>query len=608
MDRKATILIVEDESIVAEDIRQTLSRLGYDPVGVVNCGEDAITTALDRKPDLILMDIMLKSDMSGIEAAATIRMQINIPVIYLTAYADQNTLDSAKKTQPYGYILKPFEEQDLKTTVEMALYKFGMEAKLRENEHLLSTTLHSIADAVYTTDTEGRITFINDAALQISGQNEKESRGILFSTLSLLTEPETKKPADPVSAALSSQQNKSGELMLHNVSGATIPVSYQSTLNRNDTGEILGVVLVLRDNTEQWKTREILRASEKHYRNLVENTPIAIIIHKQEKVVFLNKAAMIMFRAEVKEEILGKSIYSFIDTSSKEVVRSRVKTMTNAKMRVPVHEERFITVDGESFNVEASAGPIVYENDTAIAVVAHDITDRIRLEEELRQSHKMEAIGRLAGGIAHDFNNLLTAIIGYSDLGLAQLRPEDPLYDEVEQIGKAANRAADLTRQLLAFSRRQVLQLKIINLNSIINDMEKLLRRVIGENIALNVSYSDNLNLIEADSGQIQQVIMNLAINARDAMPEGGKLYIRTTNTTLPEENNDATQNTPPGEYIRIEVEDSGIGMTQETISHMFEPFYTTKQPGEGTGLGTLDSLRNNQTERRRNRCFQQGK
>ena len=209
-----------------------------------------------------------------------------------------------------------------------------------------------------------------------------------------------------------------------------------------------------------------------------------------------------------------------------------------------------------------------------------------RSEEQLRQSQKMEAIGQLAGGVAHDFNNLLTAICGHSELALKRLTPTDPLHRHVEQIKKSGERAAALTRQLLAFSRKQILQPKIIDLNQIVVDMNKMLQRLIGEDIDLLMGLAADLGKVKADPNQIEQILLNLSINARDAMPRGGRLTIETSNVDLSQEYSRDHVSVPPGQYVMLAVSDDGCGMDAETQAHIFEPFFTTKEIGKGTGLG----------------------
>ncbi|MGH9945533.1 MAG: ATP-binding protein, partial [Pyrinomonadaceae bacterium] len=218
--------------------------------------------------------------------------------------------------------------------------------------------------------------------------------------------------------------------------------------------------------------------------------------------------------------------------------------------------------------------------------VARDVTERKGLEEQLRQAQKMEAVGRLAGGVAHDFNNLLTAITGYSDLSLRRLADNPAVRRNLEEVKKAAERAAGLTRQLLAFSRKQVLQPKVIVLNDVIHDMNKMLQRLIGEDVELRAELDPRLGRVKADPGQIEQVIMNLSVNARDAMPLGGRLTIATANATLTAEDARRHHYVQPGAYVLLSITDTGCGMDEETRKHIFEPFFTTKEVGKGTGLG----------------------
>jgi PAS domain S-box-containing protein len=208
------------------------------------------------------------------------------------------------------------------------------------------------------------------------------------------------------------------------------------------------------------------------------------------------------------------------------------------------------------------------------------------LQEQLRHSQKMEAIGRLAGGVAHDFNNLLTVIKGYSQLSLMDLEEDDPLRGNIDEIQNAADRATSLTRQLLAFSRRQVMEMKVLDVNTLLRDLEKMLRRIIGEDVEIVIQLAEDLGRVRADVGQVEQVIMNLAVNARDAMPFGGKLTIETANVELDESYACNHVDVKPGHYVMFSVNDTGVGMTPEVRERIFEPFFTTKKKGGGTGLG----------------------
>jgi signal transduction histidine kinase len=244
--------------------------------------------------------------------------------------------------------------------------------------------------------------------------------------------------------------------------------------------------------------------------------------------------------------------------------------------------------DGTLYEAEAVISPVRDASGRIVNFVAveRDVTRERLLEEQVRQSQKIEAVGRLAGGVAHDFNNLLTIITGYSQLALERLKPEDPVAAHIGEVKKAADRAASLTRQLLAFSRRQVLAPQILDLNTVVANMDKMLRRLIGEDIELETRLAPDLDRVKADPGQIEQVILNLAVNARDAMPRGGRLTIETTNFVLNENYAQAHFPIRPGNYVMLAVTDTGTGMSPETLEHIFEPFFTTKEQGKGTGLG----------------------
>jgi PAS domain S-box-containing protein len=233
------------------------------------------------------------------------------------------------------------------------------------------------------------------------------------------------------------------------------------------------------------------------------------------------------------------------------------------------------------------------ETSSYAVVVVHDITECKRaekeiaaLEEQLRQARKMEAIGRLAGGIAHDFNNLLTPIVGYSQLAISTLHPSDPMRQDIQEIQKSAERAAKLIRQMMTFSRRQALKPQVLNLNSVLLDMDKMLRQLIEENIELVTLSAPDLGSVKMDPGQFEQVLVNLVVNARDAMPNGGKLILETSNVTLDQDFVYQHGRMIPGRYVRMTVSDTGIGMSEEVKTHLFEPFFTTKEHNKGTGLG----------------------
>ncbi|HXR33205.1 MAG TPA: PAS domain S-box protein [Verrucomicrobiae bacterium] len=336
---------------------------------------------------------------------------------------------------------------------------------------------------------------------------------------------------------------------------------------------------------ERRRAEEELRKNESILRLLFEHNPLPTWLYEVDSLRFLrvNQAAVRLYGYS-PEEFENMSILAIRPDSEREKAVAYVREMEDGTQEHGfwLHQAK----DGKTFEVEIISHALVYAGKRVRLVVAQDISERRNLELQLRQALKMEAIGRLAGGVAHDFNNLLMVIKGHTELLLNVLPPSDHVARKIEQIDRSADRAAALTRQLLAFSRMQVLQPQVINLNSIVEEMGKLLPRLIGEDIELVVRADQQLGATRADASQMEQIIMNLAVNSRDAMPNGGKLFIETQNADLDQTYTASHPLMKPGPYIQLTVSDTGCGMDEETQSHIFEPFFTTKEKGKGTGLG----------------------
>jgi PAS domain S-box-containing protein len=334
--------------------------------------------------------------------------------------------------------------------------------------------------------------------------------------------------------------------------------------------------------TERERIEAALRASESRYRDLFENAYDLIqCVAPDAHFIFVNQMWL---------ETLGYTSEELPHLTLPDILHPAVRGAYMAAFQRALQGEPqqnlqtiFATKEGGEIEVEGNLTCQIVDGKVVESYgIFRDTTDRKKLEAELRQSQKMEAIGRLAGGIAHDFNNLLTVINGYSALLLNHIAPHDPRHKDIIQIKQAGERAASLTNQLLAFSRRQVLQPKTLSLNTVVADMEKILRRLIGEDVELVIKYALDLSPVKADPSQLEQVILNLALNARDAMPWGGTLSIETTNAYL----DHPPANLRPGPYVTLTISDTGCGMDEETLSHIFEPFFTTKEYSKGTGLG----------------------
>jgi PAS domain S-box-containing protein len=364
-------------------------------------------------------------------------------------------------------------------------------------------------------------------------------------------------------------------------------VHVESSANPIVSDDVLtGFLAVQRDISARKATEAALRDSEVRYRTLAEAAHDSIfIVNRQGRIEYANAASGERFGITSEQQI-GKALHEVFPQATADEMWRELETVFTSGER-HYYETRFETAQGE-LSLGAWLVPVCRTDRefTRVMGVARDITDRKRLERQFAHAQKMEAIGRLAGGIAHDFNNLLTAILGYSELLLDRVRGDAAVVEDVEEVRKAAERASRLTRQLLAFSRKQLLAPQILDLNDVIAEFEKLLSRVIGDDIHLEVIHGTGLGSVKADAGQIEQLLMNLVINARDAMPKGGRICLQTANAELDNEFVRTHEGATEGRFIRIMVKDTGCGMAPDVLAHMFEPFFTTKPAGKGTGLG----------------------
>jgi two-component system cell cycle sensor histidine kinase/response regulator CckA len=461
---KAQILIVEDDAVIAMELEERLKSLGYAVCGVTAYGEEAVTQAIHLHPDLVLMDIKLRGAMDGIEAAAQIGARFDIPVLYLTAYADEQTLERAKLTEPFGYVLKPFEERRLHTAVQMALYKHTMERRLRESEQWLAATLRSIGDAVIATDPQGLISFLNPIAEALTGWQAEDALGQPIATVFDLVHAETGLDVDcPVGRALGDGLVVDlSKHLLRARDGTRTPIDGSTALVRDDEGAVAGVVLVCRDVSRR------------------------------------------------------------------------------------LREQR----------------------------------EREKLQDRLFEAQKMEAVGVLAGGIAHDLNNLMTTVIGYSSLMLSRPVDEGLVRRGMASIKEAGERATSLLQQILDLDRSHAPEPKVLNLNALVADIEDLLPRLLGVGTTVIVSLEPGAGYVRADPAQLEQVIMNLVVNAHEAMPEGGTLTVETGQEQI-----QRAPTAQPGTFVCLSITDTGVGMDAETVEQVFQPFFSTKKSGTGLGL-----------------------
>ena len=702
---KASLLVVEDEHIVARDIAARLQRRGYDVVGIASTATEAIEEAGRSHTDLVLMDIMLRGDVDGITAADQIRDLYGIPVIYLTAYADEHTLQRAKVTDAFGYILKPFEERELYITIEMALYKHRMEARLHESERWLAITLRSIGDGIIAADTSGTITFVNPVAEQLTGW--------------LSSEALQRQLAEVFNTAFDDLGSGPPATVLVSKAGKRIPIEESAAPIKDDRGHTKGMVVVFRDVTEQRGAEEALRVSEARISGIVASAMDAIItVDSGQRVVLFNGAAEQMFgwssqeavgrdldefipprfraghRAYVEEfgrsgatkrrmsqpgalvglrnggvefpmeasisqvESGGERLYTVIlrditeRHQAEEALRASEEryrqffeddltadynaridgTLTDcnaafarvlgfpdvatallcnlhelypntqardnflglltSRRRIAEYEKDLVRTDGQLVHcVENAIG--VFNDDGQLVEYKgymYDITERKRLEEQLRQAHKMESIGTLASGIAHDFNNILNNVIGFTTQIKKHATEPEKVLKYSQTIEKSATRGAELSAQLLSFARKAKRESVTVDIAQIVDEVFSICVETFPTTVGVERFVDAELSPIQGDHGELYQVLLNLCVNARDAVVARGgtpgKVTIGAYNGMVGDGVSAQMLASQTDRFVELRVSDDGTGIPAAIRERIFDPFFTTKERGRGTGLG----------------------
>ena len=462
-----------------------------------------------------------------------------------------------------------------------------VEAALQLSEAQLRAMFEGSAIGVVLVNAEGRPIRCNPALSQILGYSSAELCRLSFADFAHREDQDKDLPLfrSVIAGARDQYQIekrfvcKDGRIVWGRLTVSAVRSSEHAPLH---------AVGMLEDITRRKEAEQELQRREERFRRLIENASDLITVINCEGIAQFQSPSSERVLGFKPEEIAGRSVFEIIHPEdTPRVVAALQNTLSNPT--VPIIEEfrlrhrdgtwRTIQSIGQNMPAE-TGGPFL------IVVNSRDVTGQKSLQEQLRQSQKMEAIGQLAGGIAHDFNNLLTVIAGHSELLLMESPPDNPATASLTEIRGAAARAAALTRQLLAFSRQQVLSPRVVNLNMVVTDAGKMLQRLIGEDVVLQTNLSPDLNPVRVDPGQMDQVIINLLVNARDAMPRGGKISIETSNVLLDEAYAKSRPDVRPGRYVRLAVSDAGTGIAPEILPHIFEPFFTTKGVGQGTGLG----------------------
>ena len=628
------ILIVDDDKENLYMLETLLLGQGYEVVSAAD-GEEALEKALHDDFDLIISDILMPR-MDGFQLCREVKADGKLKkiafVFYTATYTDSKDEEFALSLGVEKFIVKPTEPDIFieilkevirsyktgtlaapkppveKETVYFKRYNELLVRKLEdkmlqlqsinktlvESERKYRELIDNASDAVMVVEPTGCLSFVNSKFCEMMGHSMEEAKKLQFSKLV--------HPEDLAMVTENFRKGLAGEEVPMNYefrgltrAGETIYVEYNSSTIERE-GRIVGVLGIVRDITERKRAVEALRASKERFDSLVNrlNDVVWTASADGSRIVDVNHAFSKVYG--VSEDDLRSNPVLWIEMvhpdDRKIAEDSREELLRSGQAQA---EYRIVRPDGEIRWIRDRKSLVYDEEGNVVQMggIANDITvlkqkemEKDKLREQLNQAQKMEAVGRLAGGVAHDFNNMLTAILGYADLAMMQLKPSDELYADLVEIRKAGQCSADLTRQLLAFARKQTVSPKVLHLNDTVAEMLNILQLLIGEDIEVLWKPSDNLWPVKIDPSQIDQVLANLAVNARDAIAGVGKFTIETENVTFDKAYCDEHTCFVPGQFVMLAVSDDGYGMDKATLNKVFEPFFTTKELGKGTGLG----------------------
>jgi PAS domain S-box-containing protein len=598
------IFVVEDEALIAMELRDHLQELGYEVCGHAARGEAALRMIPDAAPDLILLDINLGNGMSGLEVAEHLQRTSDVPIVFLTAYADAALTERAALTGSFGYLVKPYQPAALQANIEMALYKQMTERKLLATSRQLDAAVsalrlqnselrrsHALRRAAFDATADG--------LLVLGGYERANSR---FFEMWRVPPEIAELGGETLITWLMSQVVDPSKLLPHATGlGADIEVDAAVELRDGRVferyvrpqlldGEVVGHVLSFRDVTGPRRAAAELRASEEQFHDLFEFAPDAVLMIAEDgSIVLANRKAESLLGYS-RSELLGMSVEALVPMSQRRAhPRHRRDFLVDAAPRQMGSRKRLMHAvhrDGTQIPVDISLGPLRSAAGSLVVAAIRDVSEWVKiegqqrsLEHQLRHSQKLEALGTLAGGIAHDFNNLLAVIHSGVELARADIDPAGAPARHLDAVATATDRGTLLVRQILAFSRRQPTRRVVTDLGPVVEEVAQLLRVTLPAAIQLEVEIGPDLPHVLVDVTQIHQVLMNLGTNAWHAIGEGpGRIHIRVESP--------ATPAACVARVARIIVRDDGKGMDHGTLERVFEPFFTTKEVGQGSGLG----------------------
>ena len=591
MDTALRILLVEDSKSDAELVLRALRQAGIAHSAARVEAESQLARALrDFSPDVVLADHALPAFTGEAALRLVQRERPGTPVIIVTGSLDEETAAEYIKAGAADYVVKGRLQRLGPAVRRAAALKQAMEdatraerARLR-SERRFRKLVEFSSDVITLLDATGTIVYSTQSLKPTLGYAPGEKVG---QSVFELTHPDDRPSSERLLREVLARTDRvvKADLRIRHKDSSWRRLEV-AAVNRLWDVDVDAIVVNYHDVTERKRAEEALREAMDHLRALIDASPLAIYsLTTDARIRTWNAAAERIFGWPA-HEVIERPLPTVPADKEQEGRELRDRVMRGETLSgVEITRRRR---DGKLVQLSMSAGPLFDAGGrvTGIMAVLADVTEVRQLENQYRQAQKMEAVGRLAGGIAHDFNNVLTAIAGYCDLLLEDLSSDDPHRGDIREIRKAADRAAALTRQLLAFSRRQVLSPQLVELNELVADMRSMLERLLGEDVTLDVVAGAELGTVHADPGQLEQVLMNLAVNARDAMPEGGRLTIATADIQLDASYAELHLAAEPGPYVMLAVSDTGTGMDEHTKAHLFEPFFTTKEAGKGTGLG----------------------
>jgi two-component system, cell cycle sensor histidine kinase and response regulator CckA len=576
---RATVLVLEDDPGTAKLQTRVLQRQGH-RVLTAETAQQARELVHENQVDIILLDQKLTDDTCGLEFYEELKTEgIDLPTILITGFSSESLVVQAMRAGVRDFVAKSPEYLDyLPNAVEQVLRRGQLERRLIESEELHRITLESVSDTVLITDERGDFVYVCPNVDHIFSYNVEEAKqlGNVRALLGrdLCTGEELDRAGEITNVEIESKDKLGNQhILLANVKRVAIAGGTR--------------LYTCRDVTDRRQAEEELKREREYSAQIIDAAPVMIRVLDRDGITRFVNPAVTRVTGYEPEELLGANWWELLYPGEEYAQVERILPQIMSG-EVHTYQLTLTTKEGEKRTIAWTSVCRFDEQGEIASVIGigNDVTERNRLEEHLHQSQRLESIGRMVGGIAHDFNNLLTVVLGNGEFALDQVGSADPVAEPLRDIVEAANRAAALTNQLLAFGRRQVLSPRAIHVNELIESVHRFMRRVIGEDVDLVLRLDPEVFPIYADPVQMEQILLNLVLNARDAMPEGGRLTIQTRNVELDESYTSLHDGLNPGGYVQIAVADTGTGMTPEVRERLFEPFFTTKPTGKGSGMG----------------------